>query len=53
MIQPESHEAESVSIVLMTHAAGEQDVAAAIKEIEQLEVVSQPTCLIRVEHDLD
>ena len=53
MIQPESHEAESVSIVLMTHSAKEQDVAAAIKEIEQLEVVSQPTCLIRVEHDLD
>ncbi len=53
MIQPESHTAESVSIVLMTHAAKEQDVAAAIKEIEQLDVVSQPTCLIRVEHDLD
>jgi homoserine dehydrogenase len=53
MIQPESQQVDSVSIVLMTHAAKEQDVAAAIKEIEQLEVVSQPTCLIRVEHDLD
>jgi len=52
MIQPESQEAGSVSIVLMTHAAKEQNVTAAIKEIEEFDVVSQPTCLIRVEHDL-
>ncbi len=53
MIQPESDGAEDVSIVLMTHAAKEQDVAAAIEEIEALDVVTQATCLIRVEHALD
>lgn len=52
MIQPESQHSGSVSIVLMTHAAKEQDVTEAIKEIEQFDVVSQSTCLIRVEHDL-
>jgi len=53
MIQPEWHEADSVPIVLMTHAAKEIDVSTALKEIEQLDIISQPTCLIRVEHDLD
>ena len=53
MIQPEGHEGGSVSIVLMTHAAKEVDIANALKEIEQLDVISQPTRLIRVEHDLD
>lgn len=52
MIQPESQESGSVSIVLMTHAAKELDVTEAIKEIEQFDVITQPTCLIRVEHDL-
>lgn len=53
MIQPEWHDADSIPIVLMTHAAKEADVSSALKEIEALDIISQPTCLIRVEHDLD
>ena len=53
MIQPECHSADSIPIVLMTHAAKEADVATALTEIEALDIISQPTCLIRVEHDLD
>ncbi len=53
MIQPECHTADSIPIVLMTHAAKEADVATALTEIETLDIISQPTCLIRVEHDLD
>jgi len=53
MIQPEWHSADSIPIVLMTHAAKEADVAKALTEIEGLDIISQPTCLIRVEHDLD
>ena len=53
MIQPECHAADSIPIVLMTHAAKEVDVATALTEIEALDIISQPTCLIRVEHDLD
>lgn len=53
MIQPEGQEGGSVSIVLMTHAAKEADIINALQEIEQLDIISQPTRLIRVEHDLD
>ncbi|MDA3903726.1 MAG: homoserine dehydrogenase [Desulfuromusa sp.] len=53
MIQPEWHEADSVPIVLMTQAAKELDISNALEEIWQLDIISQPTCLIRVEHDLD
>lgn len=52
MIQPERHAADSVPIVLMTHEACEADVIKALSEIDQLEIVQQPTCLIRVENDL-
>lgn len=53
MIQPEWPSADLIPIVLMTHAAKEADVSKALMEIEELDVISQPTCLIRVEHDLD
>ena len=53
MFQPEGHEGGSVSIVLMTHAAKEENISNALKEIGRLDFISQPTCLIRVEHDLD
>ncbi len=52
MIQPERHEADSVPIVLMTHEAKEADVSSALEKIERLDIVSQPTRLIRVENDL-
>ncbi len=51
MLQPEEREVDSVSIVLMTHAAKEADIASALIEIEKLDVVLQPTRLIRVEND--
>ncbi|MEE4253965.1 MAG: homoserine dehydrogenase [Desulfuromusa sp.] len=52
MIQPESHDVDSVPIVLLTHEAKEADISSALEEIEQLNIISQPTCLIRVEPDL-
>ncbi len=52
MLQPESHEVDSVPIVLMTHAALEADIALALAEIEELDIIVQPTRLIRVENDL-
>jgi homoserine dehydrogenase len=52
MIQPERHEADSVPIVLMTHEACEADVIIALAEIDDLEIVQQPTRLIRVENEL-
>ncbi len=53
MIQPgRRHERDSVPIVLMTHEALEKDVMLALKEIEKLDVITQPACLIRVEKDL-
>ncbi len=52
MIQPGRHGAESVPIVLMTHRAKEIDISSALEKIEQLDIVLQPTCLIRVENDL-
>jgi homoserine dehydrogenase len=51
MIQPETRSRDSVPIVLMTHEAQEADVAAALTEIDRLEVITAPTRLIRVEDD--
>ena len=31
----------------------EENISNALEEIGRLEFISQPTCLIRVEHDLD
>ncbi len=53
MIQPEGQEGGSIPIVLMTHAAKEANISSALKEIGQLDIISQPTCLIRVEPQLD
>lgn len=52
MIQPERHAADAVPIVLMTHEARESNVTKALAEIDRLEIVQQPTRLIRVENDL-
>jgi homoserine dehydrogenase len=53
MIQPERHEADGVPIVLMTHEAREWNVIQALSEIDQLDIIQQPTRLIRVENELD
>ena len=50
MLQPEKREIDSVSIVIMTHEAKEADINSALEEIEQLDVVLQPTRLVRVEN---
>ena len=44
---------EGVTIVLMTHDAKESNVNQALAEIDQLDIVQQPTRLIRVENALD
>jgi homoserine dehydrogenase len=53
MIQPERHAADAVPIVLMTHDAKESNINQALAEIDRLEIVQQPTRLIRVENALD
>ncbi|MDX2480776.1 MAG: homoserine dehydrogenase [Desulfuromusa sp.] len=50
ILQPEVREIDSVSIVVMTHEAKEADINTALAEIEQLDFVLLPTCLIRVEN---
>ncbi|PLX87378.1 MAG: homoserine dehydrogenase [Desulfuromonas sp.] len=52
MLQPERHEADAVPIVLMTHEACEADIVKALEEIDALDIVQEPTRLIRVENDL-
>lgn len=52
MIQPERHTADAVPIVIMTHGARESNVNKALAEIDLLEIVQQPTRLIRVENNL-
>lgn len=52
MIQPERHAADAVPIVLMTHDARESNVIRALTEIDRLDIIQQPTRLIRVENDL-
>jgi len=53
MIQPESHAPDSVPIVLMTHEAKESNVTQALAEIDKLDIIQEPTRLIRVENELD
>lgn len=53
MIQPESHAPDSVPIVLMTHEAKESNVTQALGEIDKLDIIQEPTRLIRVENELD
>ncbi len=53
MIQPERHAADAVPIVLMTHEAKEANISSALKEIDQLDIIQSPTCLIRVETKFD
>ena len=47
--QPEQNQERDVPIVMVTHLARERDVAAALKEIDALDVVGRKTRLIRIE----
>jgi homoserine dehydrogenase len=53
MIQPHRHEADAVPIVLMTHAAVERDVRAAMAEIDQLEATCAGSLFVRIEEQLE
>ena len=52
VIQQGRKEGQTVPVVIMTHTARERDVQAALREIDKLAFISEPTTLIRVEgHD--
>ena len=53
MIQPERRVGGAVPIVLMTHEAKEADIRAALDDIDRLEVIKEPSHLIRIETDLE
>jgi homoserine dehydrogenase len=41
----------AVPVVMTTHKAREQDVQVALKRIDQLDIVHEPTVLIRIEDE--
>jgi len=53
MIQPERKVGSSVPIVFMTHEAREADIRAALEEIDNLDVILQKSCFIRIENELE
>jgi homoserine dehydrogenase len=53
MMQPEGHAVDTVAIVIMTHDAKEADICAALVEIDQLEVVHEPSRFIRIENSIE
>lgn len=53
MVQPHRHEVGAVPIVFVTHEAQESDVAAALAEIDNLDVIQEATLLIRIENQLE
>lgn len=50
VLQTRRHEGHTVPVVIMTHAATEREVQAALQDINQLTCVSEPTTLVRVEN---
>jgi homoserine dehydrogenase len=52
VIQQGRKEGQTVPVVIMTHTARERDVQAALRDIDKMAFISEPTTLIRVEgHD--
>lgn len=49
VIQQGRKEGQTVPVVIMTHRASERNVQAALREIDPMAFVSEPTTLIRVE----
>ena len=43
---------DSVPVLVMTHAASEAAVRSAIEIIDELDDVTAPTCLVRIEDEL-
>jgi homoserine dehydrogenase len=53
MIQPERKQREAVPIVIMTHEATEAVINDALAEIDQLDVVREPSHFIRIESEME
>jgi homoserine dehydrogenase len=49
VLQKGRKEGQTVPVVIMTHTARERQVQAALREIDRLAFISEPTTLIRVE----
>lgn len=49
VLQQGRKEEQTVPVVIMTHTAGERNVEHALREIDGMPVISEPTTLIRVE----
>ncbi|MFQ5991038.1 MAG: homoserine dehydrogenase [Nitrospiraceae bacterium] len=49
VLQQGRKEGQTVPVVIMTHTASERDVQAALREIDRMAFISEPTTLIRVE----
>ncbi len=49
VLQKGRKEGQTVPVVIMTHQAKERDVQAALREINQMPFISEPTTVIRVE----
>ena len=49
VIQHSRKEGQTVPVVIMTHQASERDIQAALRDINRMSFVSEPTTLIRVE----
>jgi homoserine dehydrogenase len=49
LVQKERHEADRVSIVLLTHLARERDLREAIRLVDGLDVIQKPTVVLHVE----
>jgi homoserine dehydrogenase len=53
MMQPEGHAVDTVPIVIMTDDAKESDIRSALDEIDQLDVVHEPSHFIRIENSIE
>jgi homoserine dehydrogenase len=53
LIQPERRESGAVPIVIMTHEATEARIRGALAEIDQLDLVREPSHFIRIESDME
>jgi homoserine dehydrogenase len=49
MVQEGQHSSDPVSVVVLTHPAREGDLRAALSEIDRLDIVAQPTRVLRIE----
>jgi homoserine dehydrogenase len=49
VLQKARKEGRTVPVVIMTHQAVERDIQAALREIDRMPFISEPTTLIRVE----